>query len=80
MRESANVLGYRLTARRHDLLAPEGSMQIDWIALAQSAVQADRALRAQIGLGWDVTLVAAGRLVTKEAYARGLGVGFVARV
>lgn len=80
MRGSANVLGYRLTARRHDLQAPEGAMQIDWIALAQSAVQADRALRAEIGLGWDVTLVAAGQRVTKEAQARGLEIGVVARV
>ena len=67
-------------ARRHDQQVPGGSLQVDWIALAMSATQADYALRAAIGVGWDVTLVAAGPAITKEAHARGLAVGFVARL
>ena len=45
-----------------------------------SATQADHALRATIGIGWDVTLVAAGPAIMNEALARGLKVGFVARL
>ena len=75
------IQGYRLTARRHNELAPGGSLHVDWIALATSATQADGALRATIGSGWDVTLVAVGPAVIREARARGgLSVGFVARV
>lgn len=74
------IQGYRLTARRHDLQAPEGALQVDWIALATSAIQADGVLRAEIGIGWDITLVAAGQSVMNEARARGLLVGCVVRV
>ncbi len=81
MCESLTVQGYRLTARRHDEQAPGGSLHIDWIALATSATQADGLLRATIGSGWDVTLVAAGPAIMREAWARGgLAIGFVARV
>ena len=81
MRQSMMVQGYRLTARRHDERAPGGALHVDWIALATSATQADGALRATIGSGWDVTLVAVGPAVMREALARGgLSVGFVARV
>ena len=55
-------------------------MQTDWIAVAMSATQADHALRATIGVGWDVTLVAAGPAIMNEALARGLTVGFVAPI
>ena len=44
-----------------------------------SATQADHALRETIGIGWDVILVAVGPAIKKEAYARGLAVGHVAR-
>ena len=77
---SATIQGYRLMARRHHQQAPGGSLQVDWIALAMSATQADCALRATIGIGWDVTLVAAGPAITKEAHARGQAVGFVTRL
>ena len=80
MSASAGVQGYRLTARRHDQQAPGGSVHVDWIGLATSATEADNVLRAKIGLGWDVTLVAAGSAIMKEARARGLAVGFVTRV
>lgn len=80
MSEGVAVQGYRLTARRHDHQAPGGALQVDWIALAMSATQADDMLRATIGIGWDVTLVAAGPAIMKEAQARGLAVGVVARV
>lgn len=81
MCESLAVQGYRLTARRHDERAPGGSLHVHWIALTTSATQADGVLRTTIGSGWDVTLVAAGPAVMKEARARGaLAVGFVARV
>ena len=74
------ILGYRLTARRHDRLAPGGSLQVDWIALATSAIQADGVLRAEIGAGWDITLVAVGPSIMDEAQARGLLIGCVARL
>ena len=81
MCEGLTVQGYRLMARRHDEKAPGGSRHVDWIALATSATQADGVLRATIGSGWDVTLVAAGPAITREARARGgLAIGFVARV
>ena len=81
MCEGLTVQGYRLTARRHDEQAPGGSLHVDWIALATSATQADGVLRATLGSGWDVTLVAAGPAIMREARARGgLAVGFVTRV
>ncbi len=52
-------------------------MQCDWIVVAMSARQADHALRTAIGIGWDVTLVAAGPAIMEQAEARGLMVGSV---
>lgn len=81
MCENPTVQGYRLTARRHDEQAPGSSLHVDWIALATSATQADGVLRAMIGSGWDVTLVAVGPAITEEARARGgVAVGFVTSV
>ena len=80
MCKCATAQGYRLTARRHDLQLPGGCLQTDWIAVAMSATQADHALRERIGIGCDVTLVAAGPAIMNEALARGLTVGFVAPV
>ena len=74
------IQGYRLSARRHDHHVPGGAVQVDWIALAASAIQADGVLRAEIGSGWDITLVAAGPLIMSEAQARGLLIGCVARL
>ncbi len=74
------ILGYRLTGRRLDQHAPGGSLQVDWIAVATSAIQADGVLRAEIGTGWDITLVAVGPSIMNEAHARGLLIGCVARL
>ena len=81
MCENLSVPGYRLAARRLDHQAPNGLLHVDWIALATSATQADGVLRAKIGSGWDVTLVAAGPAIMREAQTRGgLAVGFVVRL
>ena len=80
MAEELAVQAFRLTARRHDDHVPGGLLQVDWLAVARGAREAEIALRHRVGQGWDIVLVGAGRAIMRDAVGRGLSLGDVTEV